>query len=1201
MKSILLRSLFVVVPLQVVFLTGTALATDVLCKILPCADQIRGRVQDNSTAQPVPVPNNAEQLKVQDDVDEGFSVSIDGKNFIGDNGAHDPQRQADLVLEEADIQVKFDGLDVNPTLAVQTAASQQSYNPGQKIEFKAQSNYSPWIKHSEIRIFKTAKELKGEPVTVVAVGKDGLASWIMPVGGANTFVYVLRVYGANDKFDETYAQPLHRSIRGVVETSTEDSEKIVDGRDDLTAQRNISIEGGTVTVTGRNIPRGYDVTVLGAQVRVLEDGTFIMQRMLPPGDHEVEISVLDKKTHKKGIELSRGVNIPANDWFYAALADFTAGRRFSSGNIADVRPGDYPDTFTKGRLAFYLKGKIQGKYLFTASVDTGERRIEDVFSGLDAKDPRQFLKRISPDDYYPVYGDDSTSVDDAPTRGKFFVRLARGDSHVMWGTFKSEIKGTEFLRNERTLYGASAVFKPEGNTSSGERRTEASAYAAQPGTLPQRDEFLGTGGSAYFLKHQDITPGSETVSVEVRDSVTGIVIERRYLKPDKDYDFEYIQGGIILKNPLPSVSGLPGGPNNFLIANYEYTPASGNAEGYVYGGRAQQWLGDHLRVGVTGEIEKTPTTDQKMAGADVHLRYTDKTYLTAEYAHTEGPGLASTTSTDGGYNLVTQPTAGSVGKPADAFRVQGHADFGDFKKGIKNSYADGYYEKLGTGFSSLGRQAIDGQVKYGVHVNVEPTDDVAARVGLDTAQSGNGNVDNKLQAEASAKVRQDVTVTTGVTYVEHNTSVLNESRTDLAAKVDWAFAEGATVYGFGQATVANTASVPRNDRAGLGITYVPNDETKLSAEASYGTSGVGAVGLWNYRPKDTPEDQYYLGYRYNSTDSWANKSVALLAGTDESGLIAGFRHSYTENLSAFSEDSYQPFGPRTSLKQNYGLKYAADGQLSMTAGVQTGKIWDSTTNPLTGLKYSDFDRLAVYGTFAYKEGDYFESHIKGEVRRDSSSDHSRDLIAYLIDAGTKIRTSDDWRLIANLQGVFSDTTDTTRNSAYAEGSIGYAYRPTTNDKLNALFKYTLLYDLPGKDQVTVGGATNGYEQISNILSVDASYDINEIITLGGKYGLRVGATKDRILGAEWQQDIAQLGVVRLDIGIEKEWDALVEGRMLITGWSETTQVGVLAAVYKHMNENFKIGVGYNFGSFSDDLRDVKSDSHGIFINVVGKL
>jgi hypothetical protein len=29
-------------------------------------------------------------------------------------------------------------------------------------------------------------------------------------------------------------------------------------------------------------------------------------------------------------------------------------------------------------------------------------------------------------------------------------------------------------------------------------------------------------------------------------------------------------------------------------------------------------------------------------------------------------------------------------------------------------------------------------------------------------------------------------------------------------------------------------------------------------------------------------------------------------------------------------------------------------------------------------------------------------------------------------------------------------------------------------------------------------------------------------------------------------------------------------------------------------------VGYNFGSFSDDLRDLTMDDYGIFINAVGK-
>src|SRR5690606_9695484 len=206
---------------------------------------------------------------------------------------------------------------------------------------------------------------------------------------------------------------------------------------------------------------------------------------------------------------NRDINIPQNDWFYVGLADLTIGKRTGDARIEEVRPGEYDEVYTKGRLAFYLKGKTRGKYLLSAAADTAEHDLDQLFRNIDGQDPRRILRRLDPDDYYPVYGDDSTFVEDAPTKGKFYVRLERGDSHVMWGNYKTQITGTEFLPADRALYGASGVYRSEATTSFGERRTEVVAYAAQPDTLPQREEFLGTGGSAYFLKRQDIVQGSE--------------------------------------------------------------------------------------------------------------------------------------------------------------------------------------------------------------------------------------------------------------------------------------------------------------------------------------------------------------------------------------------------------------------------------------------------------------------------------------------------------------------------------------------------------------------------------------------------------------------------------------------------------------------------------------------------------------------
>jgi hypothetical protein len=43
----------------------------------------------------------------------------------------------------------------------------------------------------------------------------------------------------------------------------------------------------------------------------------------------------------------------------------------------------------------------------------------------------------------------------------------------------------------------------------------------------------------------------------------------------------------------------------------------------------------------------------------------------------------------------------------------------------------------------------------------------------------------------------------------------------------------------------------------------------------------------------------------------------------------------------------------------------------------------------------------------------------------------------------------------------------------------------------------------------------------------------------------------------------------------------------------------LLAICRHVGDNFKVGVGYNFGRFSGDLRDLTLDDEGVFLNVLG--
>src|SRR5690606_11519140 len=113
--------------------------------------------------------------------------------------------------------------------------------------------------------------------------------------------------------------------------------------------------------------------------------------------------------------------------------------------------------------------------------------LKNLFDGFLEKDPRSMLRRLDPDMHYPVYGDDSVTVEDAPTYGRFYIRAENENTDAMWGVFQSHLGGNELIRHQRTLYGANLDWRSEGVTEGGERRTELNVFAADPGTIASRE------------------------------------------------------------------------------------------------------------------------------------------------------------------------------------------------------------------------------------------------------------------------------------------------------------------------------------------------------------------------------------------------------------------------------------------------------------------------------------------------------------------------------------------------------------------------------------------------------------------------------------------------------------------------------------------------------------------------------------------
>ncbi len=63
---------------------------------------------------------------------------------------------------------------------------------------------------------------------------------------------------------------------------------------------------------------------------------------------------------------------------------------------------------------------------------------------------------------------------------------------------------------------------------------------------------------------------------------------------------------------------------------------------------------------------------------------------------------------------------------------------------------------------------------------------------------------------------------------------------------------------------------------------------------------------------------------------------------------------------------------------------------------------------------------------------------------------------------------------------------------------------------------------------------------------------------------------------------------------------MLEYRRLEVRENDSMRDGLLVALDRHFGEHFKIGVGYNFTDFSDDLTDLDYDHKGWFLNLLGK-
>jgi hypothetical protein len=807
------------------------------------------------------------------------------------------------------------------------------------------------------------------------------------------------------------------------------------------ARQQIPVTGGRVRVHGADVSTAYEVTVDGEVVPIADEGTFVVEEHLPVGEHEILVEVVGDAGERWTRRLT--VDVERDYLFLVGMANLTVGQNDVNGAIEPLSADDHfdGDVFSDGRVAMYAKGKIRGRYLVTAQLDTTEDELKNLDDRIGQEDPRRLFRQLDPDRYYPVYGDDSTTTTDVDSQGAFYVRVDVDKSQALWGNFNSGLIDTEFLQYNRSLYGAKGRYESTATTAFGDARAEVTGFTSEAQSALGHNTFLATGGSLYYLRHTRIVEGSEKVRVEVRRRDTEEIVEREVLVHGRDYEIDPIQGRIILRRPLSQVVNARSsaiirsrpleGDDVLLLVDYEYVPDGFVADERTYGGRGKVWVGDHVGIGATGVADERDDVDYELRGFDATVRAGQGTYLKAEYAESEARQTDSSFfSVDGGLSFASQNLTGQGPAIAgEAVAVEGRVNLAELSEAWSGDVR-AWYKTRDAGFS-IGRLdegiATEGR---GVELDWQPGSALAMQAGYVALQK------EGVSQQTVARVQADVQVTE---LLSAGVELRNEQRDDLrrdvsgeatlvGVRVGYDLTPETTVYGSAQTVTGSegilNADTEENDNGltAVGINTRISKELALALEVSAGDRGEAvSAGIDYAAAKGTHLSLSGSVGAGATSELGANYAVAEgyeLYGTyavnpdrtegPMNTFTVGQRRDFGNSLAIFTEEQFGKGDELASAAHVFGVDFGGDGGWLVSSSLQLGNVenFEGKRDRVAATVGASLDREAV------------DFSTRFELRRDDGP--SVETRQYLTTNALTWKASESRRWLAKLNLSWTD-------------------------------------------------------------------------------------------------------------------------------------------------------------------------------------
>lgn len=771
-----------------------------------------------------------------------------------------------------------------------------------KAEFRIFTNYAPYIETWKLTISdkdtgKVVKKFEGNNLNIYdPVLWDGRDLNGEHIDLERNYEFELTVDDKKGESDKTIAQP-------IIFHKFEDKEKLEEylklGDDQIKSYRqwiederkesnlqiqNILIDGETVVINPlkirlqsvRVMQEGKlvsDIPLMKAKVltarEILDSGRTEedftggqIEVILPRGDFDIAVQPMaDGETLPTGRSVAAGsgfssgeedysqtytkkVRVGEDYMMFVAMGDAKVGYTFDPGNVEPVSQEDkYNEGFwSEGKLAYFLKGKIKGKYLVTSSFDS-DREKKDIFSKIDK------------DNYYPVYGDSSSLNREATdTQGMLYLLIEWDKSSAIWGNYSVNFDDTEFARYSRSLYGGKVDFESLSKTKFGDAASKIVVFRAKAQQKSAHNEFLATGGSLYFVKHKNILTGSDKVRIEVRDQISGLVISSKDMVEGADYEMDYDSGRILFWKPIPVLvdaysivsSDLLDGNLVYVVADYEYEVKDKFEEATI-GSRVREAVGDHVLVGGTYVREGQNTGTYQLRGADVTIKPAVDGTIKTEYAETESEAQNVFASTDGGLTFTELATA--AGSEGRAYGISGDATLFN-RLGVKS-----YYKWVDNNFSTSSTTAQQGKEQIGFEATYDISDQTRVTFRQDIQKLiDDGALQTQVQLGATktsttllemvhdmrrlkltgAYSRKEVT-----DRKDQYVSETNVEDNTVAMRADYEVSDKIDVYAQQQIGIQT-----KKQQSTIGGEYRPEDDVEIRLSKAFGTQGTAAsVGL----------------------------------------------------------------------------------------------------------------------------------------------------------------------------------------------------------------------------------------------------------------------------------------------------------------------------------------------------------------------